>query len=298
VKKLISLLPSLLSRVCILVAVALTAVSCGSSPGPVASGEPAIGPWLSITDLKTAGLPLDPYRLGLQNLGDVPKADDILLARCIHRFGYDIPPPVEHQAPAGGLGDRYGVTDEQQAQSRGYHGPANLAAPAAGVVFSPVVDAIATGRGQSSYNGQAVPNGGCLGEAQRKLQEGAPAASDASLGESLSLESYDLSQRDSRVLKVFMDWSSCMNRSGYSYANPRNANNDPMFAANDPSPQEIAVAVADLRCKKETNLVNVWATVETAYQSRLIEQNAAALSVLKKNFEVQKKNAAAVLAGK
>ena len=51
-----------------------------------------------------------------------------------------------------------------------------------------------------------------------------------------------------------------------------------------PTPAEIATAVADVRCKTQTNLVNTWLTVEAAYQAALISQNLTALARLQASF--------------
>jgi hypothetical protein len=298
---------SLWCRAGLRLAVVMAVAGCAGSPSQSAGGEPPIDQWLTITDTSAYALPLESYRLGSHNLRTAGKAEDILLARCVRRFGFDIPPAPERKPPASGIGERYGITDEQRVQTRGYHGPvsppntAGQAAAPAGAGsggYPPDVEAIVTGRGQSSYNGQPVPEGGCVGEARRKLAQGAPTPAGLDRGERLSLETYEVSQRDSRVVKVFADWSACMQRSGHSYATPRNANNDPAFGSKEPTAREITVAVADVRCKKETNLVSVWATVETAYQKRAIEQNAEELAVLKRNFEIQEKNAADVVTGK
>lgn len=289
-----------LVQFCALVAVIAAVAGCSASDGQVADdgGEPAIGALVNISDLKTFSLPLDPYRIRPENLPATIEAEKVLLARCLRRFGAELPPGsvVSSSTPAG-KERLYGITDEQHARQRGYHLP-DQATPGNTQEnpLPPRVQAIAFGDGQRSYAGQQVPEGGCVGEARRELTEGVAMPRDQWMGDRLSLESTDRARRDSRVRKVFADWSACMKRSGHDYADPMKSNDDPEFATEQPSPREIAVAVADVRCKEETNLVNVQATVHIAYQKRLLEHNAEALAEVKQYLANSERKAAAVLA--
>lgn len=288
--------PAWLALLIVLVSL-LTACSVGSKKAP-AHGEPPLGTVLKIVDTDSFALPLDPFRLGSRNLPLSSKAADVLTNRCLARFGF-APLPAAPALPTatGPSARRYGITNLSQAQTRGYRGTAPQVAVPKRPVLSAAEQAVLSGTGQSSYGGQQVPSGGCLADAQRRLQLGAPTVDNISLGEDLSSETYDRSMKDSRVQKVFADWSQCMKTSGYNYANPSNAIDDPAFVTPQPSPHEIAVAVADVLCKRKTNLVGIWATVETAYQKGALEANAEALTAIQRNFQTQEKNAAKILAG-
>ncbi|MGH3717348.1 MAG: hypothetical protein ACRDRI_00610 [Pseudonocardiaceae bacterium] len=260
-------------------------------------GEPVIGQSLTIADMNMLVLPLDPYRRLSGNLQASTKAEQLLLSHCLKRFGFDVPPQISPSAQPSGNAQLYGIVDTQSAESRGYHGPThNVGEQPQADPYSPAAHAVIIGEGQRSYGGQQVPEGGCLGEAERTLAEGAPTVEDPILADRLANESWLRSQQDSRVLKVFAEWSTCMKRAGFDYVNPRKANNDPEFVSGEPTSKEIAVAVADVRCRNQVNLRNVWATVHAAYERRALERHAAALAVMKKNIETREKNAAAVLA--
>ena len=69
---------------------------------------------------------------------------------------------------------------------------------------------------------------------------------------------------------------------GLRYRNPGQAQDRNWPAT--PTPAEITTAVADVRCKTQTNLVNTWLTVEAAYQAALISQNLTALARLQASF--------------
>jgi hypothetical protein len=85
-----------------------------------------------------------------------------------------------------------------------------------------------------------------------------------------------------------------MKQSGLDYADPMKAIDDPAFRTPTASQREIQVAVADVRCKKATNFVNVMASVETAYQQRAVKTNADALKVIKENIAIRERNAATI----
>ncbi|MBH0100227.1 hypothetical protein I6E68_13875 [Salinibacterium sp. NSLL150] len=56
------------------------------------------------------------------------------------------------------------------------------------------------------------------------------------------------------VVQAIAGWSACMTNEGYTFATPL----DPLFSyvqETKPSPRQIAVAMADLRCKRVTNLI-------------------------------------------
>lgn len=283
-----------------LLALALLA-GCSSRPDRAGGGggEPPLPAMLTITDTATLSLPLDPFRLGTRTLPLSARASDVLVNRCLARFGFaPLPPTPVVPTTAGPSARRYGVTDLALARVRGYHGPA--AAPVAErrrPELSPAAQAVLSGTGQASYSGQQVPQGGCLGEAERRLRTGAPTVPNMSLGEDLSAETYGRSAEDSRVRGAFTAWSGCMKALGYDYVSPVTAIDDPAFVATEaPTDRERAVAVADIGCKRKVNLIAIWATVETAYQRGALDRNAEALDTLRKSFRVQEKNAAAILA--
>jgi len=98
----------------------------------------------------------------------------------------------------------------------------------------------------------------------------------------IAIQSAQWTQSDPRILAVERAWSACMARSGLTYKSPAQAQERNWPST--PTPAEIAAAVADVRCKTQTNLVNTWLTVEAAYQQALISQNLTALSQLQTTF--------------
>jgi hypothetical protein len=69
-----------------------------------------------------------------------------------------------------------------------------------------------------------------------------------------------------------------MKRVGFDYPTPLDVLQDRELLARASSAQR-ATAVADTTCKREHNVVGVWAAVEAAYQRTLIEENQSALDL-------------------
>jgi hypothetical protein len=282
----------------LLVASVATGCAIGRSPSDSSDGdEPPIGQLLNVNDLRTFALPLDPYIMSGENLSATTRAEHVLIRECVARFGFDYQLPPPPNPAVKGKERRYGISDENQAAVWGYHVPAEPDDSSGYVEPAGDVVAVITGRGRSSYGGQQVPEGGCVAEARRKLAESAPRPANERLADDLAGTSANRTHEHSQVKKATEGWSACMKKAGYEYSDPRKAINDPAFSGDVATPEEINVALADIRCKKESNFINVMATVETAYQKRALERNAAALAIIKENFDARERNAAAILAG-
>ncbi|MGN9810657.1 hypothetical protein ACTMSW_14995 [Micromonospora sp. BQ11] len=284
----------LLSGAVMICAMLLTGCTKGDTQDP--QGEPAIGDPVSITDLKTYSLPLDAFEASPMQNVELDRARLLLLEDCLKRFGFDLTLPDPVPPPYTGNERRYGLADLDAARTRGYHPPREALAKRVDSVpkLPPAAEAIASGEGVGSAQG--VPKGGCLGEAQRKISANAPATDDPMLAEALSSQSYEQSRNDSRVLGAMSKWSDCMRRSGYEYDSSDQAINDRRFHTEEPTALELAVASADVECKNEADLVEVWATVEVAYQQRSLEQNRDRLRVIEQILHTQLSNAASIAA--
>ncbi|XVQ09944.1 hypothetical protein ACQP1W_46765 [Spirillospora sp. CA-255316] len=247
--------------------------------------EPPVRP-LNVRDMNTFTLPLDAYTPGPAQQDTLLAAEKKLVARCLERRGLDADVPDPHPAPPGRNARRYGIVDEARARTLGYSVPEISKRPPHPRMPEEVRRAV---RG----------DGGCDDEAARTLDAGIPdlKAERRMLGRA-SFGSYDLARRDRRVRAVFAKWSACMKKSGHRYATPPDAVRDKRFldgAGHRVGPAEIGTAVADARCKRETGVVNVWASVETAYQERAIARNRAAFDALRGALTRRLANAANVL---
>jgi hypothetical protein len=248
-----------------------------------------------LEDLQPAA---DAYLANNAEIADLSRASNLLFSRCMRQFGFEPHPPrAIPPLPFGQNEMRYGLTDEHAARTIGYHVPQAASPPArTGTKLSPAAQAVADGTGPRVYKGRAVPAGGCTGEAGRELMHGAPVPPDPQLAKRLSLQSFARTKQESHVHAAFAGWSGCMRSSGFLYATPEDANNDPAFQTRRASAKEIATATADVRCKRQVNLVNIWGTAETLYQQGEVATLRSQLDVVKRSLQVELRNATRALA--
>ncbi|MFJ8083798.1 hypothetical protein ACIQ6Y_24710 [Streptomyces sp. NPDC096205] len=245
----------------------------------------------------TAGLalPVEGYMFSEAEMGQLTRAMSTLTQRCMERAGFDYRPQADAGGPDIGVLDRrYGIANTYTAQVYGYHFPVPaVEQESAAKSLSPAGRVALVGKPMT--DGTLDPDGGCVGEAKRRL-----AGDEAEFGpddkaRQLNMESYARSQKDPRVLAVFRDWSACMAGRGYRYASPMDAIDDPAFATKQASGTEISTARADVECKKKTGLVRTWFDVESGWQRERIEQDAEDLAEVKRHKTDQLKRAAAEL---
>ena len=139
-----------------------------------------------------------------------------------------------------------------------------------------------------------ILQGGCFGQARRAVADGGPAF-DTSLAEKLGGQAWFQSDEDSRVEAAYESWSHCMSGEVFTYRTSREANNDAHWSGPQPTDAEIVVALADVRCKKETNLVGIRMAVETAYQRLLIREHSEDMQRLMEGRERQLRNSTELL---
>ncbi|HXC79256.1 MAG TPA: hypothetical protein VNU19_19660 [Candidatus Acidoferrum sp.] len=243
--------------------------------------------------------PLDAYSQTPDQTNNYRHAVAILEQDCMKRFGLALPRVPITSAETAIHSGLYGVTDMSTAKTDGYHSPYELH-PAGQPPPDPTPAelAVLTGSGPANYQGAPVPKGGCLGEATSRIDDGAPKLAAPGLNQNLEQDAHQRSTGDSRVRAALTAWSDCMHTNGYNYADPLAAVDDSAFSGPTPSAAEITTAVADVGCKNRTNLLEIWASVETAYQNRAIEENAQELADIKKAVDVEARNAAKIISGK
>jgi hypothetical protein len=262
--------------------IAVSTAGCAAEGATEAGGEPAVTVTPSAVAPAAVLLPLDPYLFSLNDVHRLGRAHRILVTRCMDRFGFDLDMPEPGSEP--GLPNRnerrYGVVDPVVAARLGYRAAppdqARQRQPPA-TNRTPEETAALFGRGPRFVRGMPIPQGGCAGEAQRKLTSTGPSVPDRNLAQRLSHEAFLRSQRDSRVRAVFVRWSKCLAAGGYDYRTPLDPPRDPRFVKGEVTAKEIETATADVACKQRTNLVGVWLAVESAYQRRQIHDNREAL---------------------
>ncbi len=205
---------------------------------------------------------------------------------------------------------RYGVADAKIAAKYGYHlisavvgskpqrdvndrhGFGEMAAAKTEVLYGQSADGH---QPTQPVNGKRVPAGGCLGVAANRLADmGDPG--QHGLASTIKRDSFARAENDAAVRAVFAKWSSCMKTKGYTSMKPGDG---PGFAleieSKAVSSKEIAAAVADVECKKQSDVIGIWAGFEVRYQNEQIEQHAEELAAIKAGNEKMIKGIASIV---
>ncbi|WP_151482952.1 hypothetical protein [Streptomyces albicerus] len=238
-------------------------------------------------------LPIEGYIFSESELGLMTDAMSSLAQRCMKRSGFDYRPDDTQSPDIGVMDRRYGIANSHTAEAYGYHFPTPKAGESATKSLGEAGRVALAGKPLA--DGSLDPDGGCIGEAKRRLAGGDAEFGPDKSARELNMESFVRSQKDPRVLTVFRTWSSCMAAKGYRYASPMDAIDDPAFGAEKTSPAEISTARADVECKKKTGLVSTWFDVESEWQRAEIDENAEELARIKRHKTDQLKRAAAEL---
>jgi hypothetical protein len=273
-----------------------SAVAEKATPPPLRT--PTVGAVRVVTSGKQITLPLDAYFPDPAEVAVVTRGYDVVFRGCVSRFGLEVPPVASGEVERSGNERRYGLLDLKEAAAHGYvgaAGPAKRQRPREEAA-SPQLVAVATGEGQATVNGRAVPEGGCRAEATRIVEAGAPVAEESLLPELINLTSY-WAERHPQVTAAFAAWSRCMAAAGYTYDNPWQPNDNPKMREPGPKDEYVKTAVADVACKHKTNLAGVWMAVDSAYQRDAIADNRAALEAVRVRRHVQFANASKALNG-
>lgn len=249
-------------------------------------------------------LPLEKYLSTYPEEIAVQGARDTVETSCMKRHGFRdwrteplgvLPPPGN---TAANMKRRYGLSDLAVAEKYGHHLPQDSVgravprkaetAEAASVLRGVTHE----GKRLRSFGGVSVPKGGCTGETLDRV-----GILDDPLAEELNGQSFLLSQEKPAVKQAMADWSRCMKESGFDVATVWDMEEvyDEMSAT--VTDAEIASAVAEVKCKQETGLIEVWFQEEVKIQQGLIKGNRKDLSAAKARNEDVLKRAAAVSEG-
>ena len=245
----------------------------------------------------SSDLPLDSYeQVSVQQQQALSAAGDLLTQRCMAARGFSYPVAAQ---PGGGAAtvqavedSGYGVASLSQAQSYGYKqaGPGSSGTPLGIVIPAFVAEQGKHGPAWTSALLGIVPGArpkahappGCLQQADLELYGSLTGDPDPDPVPGIAVQAAQWTQSDPRVQFAEQAWSACMARAGYHYKTPAQAQQGSWPA--QPSAAEIATALADVRCKAQTNFVNTWLAVEAAYQRALISQNLTELARLQAAF--------------
>ncbi|WP_333733177.1 hypothetical protein [Streptomyces sp. IBSBF 3010] len=240
---------------------------------------------------KGLALPLEAFMTSYADEIAVQEARDVAETACMRRYGFTdwrtedlgVAPPVSDNA--SNMPRRYGLSILAEAKEYGYH------VPSTGTESTPPPEQEAAGaatvlRGADgsqkvmSFKGSALPEGGCTGEVNRKI-----GTLESHVVEELSSESFLQSQQEPAVKTAMAAWSGCMKDRGYDTPTVWDTDELVGVQSQTPTDKEIAIAVADVECKQETDLIKIWFDQESAIQRQLIKKNQASLSGARQKAE-------------
>lgn len=275
-----------------LVAIALGA--CGTYAAshdqrgtPEGDGLPAVAHVPQLLESVELKLPLDAHLPSMEDVHRYGMANRALITRCMQRFKIDfVPSPASASVGLRSWNERrYGLTDPSAAAALGYglgartphDGPSRPSQR-----LDPLGMTVLTGEPATTARRLHVPDGGCSGQARQALT-GRPSVTrpqaDPYLAQHLSQLSLQESRRDPRVDAAVNHWSQCMLTKDHHYDDPFAPFADPAMTHGSTT-RAIDTAVDDVTCKKRTNLVGIWFSVDAAYQKRLIAAHRNALTRL------------------
>jgi len=252
-------------------------------------------------------LPIEAYYPLNSTMSLMANAQHQVATNCMKRFGYTWTALPDHARPqASHLRREYGIVDAAVAAKYGYNLPEIVDEAASPSPLPPpyqLSDAetlVLTGlrpdgsAGPKTFRRQPIPKGGCLWEGLHSLTTD---ESGTDTADEILFAAYGRSQADPRVIAIFKKWSACMAQSGYKYSDPMTANADPrrMTSETTASRAEIQTALADVACKKSTNLIGTWFAIESAYEQEYIAKLLPDLNATLARYKAAAVKAAAIL---
>ncbi|MEE1929194.1 hypothetical protein V1J52_13570 [Streptomyces sp. TRM 70351] len=235
-------------------------------------------------------LPLEEYLVAYPDYVAAENARIAAIDACMDRYGFEYAPTPfgEYPPPSvngANLERRYGVSDRAAAETYGYRLPAAVAGepdsyePPGGDAAYVVLRGTEEAPPGTRASGD-VPEGGCAGEVDRAMGR-----LDDHFASDLDGESLRRSEEDPAVREAIAAWSDCMSAKGYRVTHPYEADELVPPVLDEPPPEEITAAVADVGCKAGTDLIRIWSDVEREIQQELIEENAPVLNELREANE-------------
>lgn len=276
-----------------------------TQPGTTQAGTPPAGADPIDTGLH---LPIEGYLLTARQIRTLGDAMHALSLSCLDRFKVarpSIPAPTTSPRP----GDanitvnprrRYGILSPGAAARYGYHfEPGTLPEQQSEPKWSKEVNLVLLGGNQPGHpdqvNGMTVPDGGCVGEAERRLEARSGTYGDGEEAALVNMRSFEATRKDPRVLAAITAWSDCMRAERHPQSDPLAAPSGGAPLPPTATPEEIAIATADIACKRRTHLALIWSQAEREYQEKAIAAKASEFAQIKADLKVQVSRAEGVL---
>ncbi|MEU4170860.1 hypothetical protein AB0F46_28770 [Streptomyces sp. NPDC026665] len=261
----------------------------GTQKSPAATEAARGGTAAERSPTFTDRLPIARYSYTEAESTSIESAQQILTRRCMRTFGIAYEPPAPEPGTPEPAERRYGLSSAAEAARLGYHPDRNAASPSdrtdlsedALLVFYGRRGGERSGGERITYKGRTVPVEGCYGQAVGTLAKRYDDGAGAAVASRIASDSYQDSLADPSVKDGFGKWSRCMRGSGYRYTTPMDPLDKRAFQGREISAEEKETATADVRCKEETGLLDIWFKAESRIQRSAIEGNKKALERLR-----------------
>ncbi len=260
------------------VAACLLLSACASTTRDDAAPAPPIGPVpTNITDPSQITRPIDAFLLPADQIVVLEQAKIRTAQQCMRDAGYvttvtadsDMAPSiragVEQRTTAS---DLYGFfSSDTAAQTTGY------------LAGSP------TGTYEVTWTGD-VPGSvsdGCWKKAADASAGGVYDSSQLTTATGLPGGGPPVPASDPTYSTAVRKWSACMSARGFGYQDPLQSIADQSWISDRrsgvASSADVATAVADLQCKRSTNLIGVAVAVQAAYDQQYIDAHTTQLDI-------------------
>ncbi|MEV4807390.1 hypothetical protein AB0K18_45985 [Nonomuraea sp. NPDC049421] len=259
----------------------MSAAAC-ATPAPQAPAPPIIDP---SDEARALRLPFDAYKRTEADIERAERAVDVLTSTCLKQKGYDrasLPPIPVVEAPNR---RRYGVIEPVVAEQAGYQAPYTTAEKER--------ERADRARGGPRTRKEQSAANDCI---QRSTARVYVTAADSPLLTRLEREIFEQTRaKDARVRSAFEAWRSCLRTRGQKdYPDPLAAAADERWQDPSTAEAETAAAVADVACKKQTNLVTIWSDAERKLQTAALKEHATEFTAIRQALERERTEAARI----
>ncbi|MFG1686065.1 hypothetical protein ACGFNP_38295 [Nonomuraea sp. NPDC049269] len=262
----------------------LVSTAACAAPAPSTAPErPVIDP---SAEAQALHLPFDAYKRTETDIERVERATDVLAGQCLQKKGYSrpaLPALTVLEAPNR---RRYGVIEPLVATRMGYHAP----------LTSVEKERDRADRARGGYRDAAERSAAntCLDDSMGRVYVD---GTDSPLLTRLEREIFEQTRtKDLHVRAAFDKWRSCMRARGQKeYADPLAAAADDRWKDPGSAKAETATAVADVACKKETGLVEVWRGAEEKLQNAAMKQHPADFDQVRQTLDKERAEATRIV---
>ncbi|MEU0402999.1 hypothetical protein ABZ318_22705 [Streptomyces sp. NPDC006197] len=244
----------------------------GGAEGSRAAGERAKERQSEEDRFRSRSMPIQQYLPTRSDELLFRAAKKTLIEQCMIRRGvkgFELPEPqADMQSP---LERRYGLSISAEAREYGYDLPPSKDPGRLQPKLS-----LSKQQNLLFFGAPTGGDGGCVGEAGRKI--GIPKTPVAS---KIQIESWQRSMKDPRVESAFRRWSACMEKSGFTFANPM----DTPGRAKTSAAERKTLAGAEVACNYSSGVLFTWLTADSELQEKSISEHGTALQAERREVQ-------------